>query len=80
VLTSSISRICWLSLSEVLIEVGSRAYIYRDECAYVYERICTMFCGNKFRVNHFIESRNLHKKDIKMVWIDRDRKLWKDNG
>ena len=34
--TSSISRICRLSLSEVLIGVGLRACIHRDECACVF--------------------------------------------
>ena len=40
VVTSSISRICRLSLSEVLIEVGLRACIYKDECAYVFVNVC----------------------------------------
>ena len=34
VVPSSISRICRFSLSEVLIGVGLRACIYRNECAY----------------------------------------------
>ena len=38
--TSSISRICRLSLSEVLIGVGLRACIHRDECACVFVSIC----------------------------------------
>ena len=43
VVTSSISRICRLSLSEVLIEVGLCACIYRDDCACV----CTAFLKKK---------------------------------
>ena len=37
VVPSSISRICRFSLSEVLIGIGLRACIYRNECAYVSE-------------------------------------------
>ena len=37
VVTSSISRICRLSLLKVLIEVGLRACIHRGECACVCE-------------------------------------------
>ena len=40
VVTSSISRICRLSLSEVLIGVGLRACIHRDECACVFVSVC----------------------------------------
>lgn len=42
VVTLSISRICWLSLSEMLIVigVGLREYIHRGECTYVYVSIC----------------------------------------
>ena len=45
VVTSSISKICRLSLSEVLIEVGLRVCIYRDECACVFVSacVCTVF-------------------------------------
>ena len=37
VVTSSISRICQLSLSEVLIGVELHACTHRDECTCVYE-------------------------------------------
>ena len=49
VVTSSISRICRLSLSEVLIEVRLRACIHRDECACVFVSVCvcTVFLKNK---------------------------------
>ena len=40
VVTSSISRICRLSLSEILIGVGLRACIHRDECACVFVSVC----------------------------------------
>jgi len=39
VVTSSISRICWLGLSEVLIGVGLHACIHRSECACVCEHL-----------------------------------------
>ena len=49
VVTSSISRICRLSLSEVLIGVGLRACIHRVECACVFVSVCvcTMFLKKK---------------------------------
>ena len=40
VVTSSISKICRLSLSEVLIGVELRVCIHRDECACVFVSIC----------------------------------------
>ena len=40
VVTSSISRICRLSLSEVLIGVGLRTCIHRDECACMFVSVC----------------------------------------
>ena len=40
VVTSSISKICRLRLLNVLIEVGLRVCIYRDECAYVFVSVC----------------------------------------
>ena len=40
VVTSPISRICRLSLSEVLIGVELHACIHRDECAYVFVSVC----------------------------------------
>ena len=45
VVTLSISRICRLSLSEILIGVGLRACIHRDEyaCVFVSVCICTVF-------------------------------------
>ena len=47
--TSSISRICRLSLSEVLIGVGLRACIHKDECACVFVNacVCTVFLKKK---------------------------------
>ncbi|CAO2046149.1 unnamed protein product [Urochloa humidicola] len=44
VVTSSISRICRLSLSNVLIEVGLRACVRRGECAHVFVSVyvCTV--------------------------------------
>ena len=36
----TLSIICRLSLSEVLIGVGLCACIYRDECAYVFVSVC----------------------------------------
>ena len=49
VVTSSISRICRLSLSEVLIRVGLRTCIHRDECACVFVSVCvcTVFLNKK---------------------------------
>ena len=46
VLTSSISRICQLSLSEVLIRVGLYACIDRGECTSVCERV-HLYCVKK---------------------------------
>ena len=43
VVTSSISRICRLSFSEVLIGVELRACIHRDECVFVFVSVCTVF-------------------------------------
>ena len=40
VVTSSILRICRLSISKVLIGVGLRACIYRDACACVFVSVC----------------------------------------
>ena len=47
--TSSISRICWLSLSKMLIEIGLRACIHRSECAsaFVSVCVCTLFRKKK---------------------------------
>lgn len=44
----SISRICRLRISEVLIEVGLRMCIYRGEraCVYVSVCVCTVFLKN----------------------------------
>ena len=39
----SISRICRLSLLEVLIEVGLRVCIHRNKCVCVYERL-RLYC------------------------------------
>jgi len=50
VVTSSISRICWLGLSEVLIVVGLRAYIHRDECACVFVSVCVCIVFLKKKV------------------------------
>jgi hypothetical protein len=47
VVTSSISRICRLSLSEVLIGVGLRACIHRDECACVFVSACVYCVSQK---------------------------------
>ena len=49
VVISSISRICWLSLSDVLIGVELRACVHRVECAYVFVSVCvcTVFLKNK---------------------------------
>ena len=55
VVTSSISRICRLNLSEVLIGVGLRACIYSDECACVFVSVwvCTVFLKKlKNRILH----------------------------
>ena len=48
--TSSISKICRLSLSEVLIGVGLRVCIHRDECACVFLSVCvcTVFLKKKW--------------------------------
>ena len=45
VVTSLILRICQLSLSEVLIGVGLRACIHRDECVCMFMSnwVCTVF-------------------------------------
>ena len=45
VVTSSILRTCRLSLSEMLIGVGLRACIHRDEraCVFVSVCVCTVF-------------------------------------
>ena len=40
VVTSSISKICRLSLSEVLVGIGLRACTYKDECACVFVNVC----------------------------------------
>jgi len=47
--TSSILRICRLCLSEVLIEVGLRACIHRDECVCMFMSnwVCTVFLKKK---------------------------------
>jgi len=52
VVTSLISRICRLSLSEVFIKVGLRACIHRDECACVFVSICvcTVFLKKKYNL------------------------------
>ena len=49
VVTLSISRICRLSLSEVVIGVGLRVCIHRDEgaCVFVSVCICTVFLKKK---------------------------------
>ena len=49
VMTSSISKICRLSLSEMLIGVGLRACIHSDECACVFVSVCvcTVFLKKK---------------------------------
>ena len=60
VATSSISRICRLSLSEVLIGVGLRACIHRDECARVFVSVCTVFLKKK--LVFFLE-----KKEIRLT-------------
>ena len=46
VMTSSISKICRLSLSEVLIGVGLRVCIHRGECACVCECL-RLYCVSK---------------------------------
>ena len=51
VVTSSISRICRLSLSEVLIGVGLRACIHRDECACVFVSVCVCTVFLKKNIN-----------------------------
>jgi hypothetical protein len=43
VVTLSISKICRLSLSEVLIGVELRVCIHRDECVCVYEHL-RLYC------------------------------------
>ena len=51
VVTSLISRICRLSLSEMLIEVGLRACIHKDECAYVFVNVCLrLYCVSKKKI------------------------------
>ena len=50
VVTSSILRICRLSLSEVLIGIGLCARIHRDECAYVFVSVCV--CTVFFKKNY----------------------------
>jgi len=50
VVTSPISRICWLSLSEVLIGVGLRACIRRGEWAYAFV-LC--FAKKKAYAQHY---------------------------
>ena len=49
VVTSSISRICRLSLSEVLIVIELRACIHRGECACVCERL-RLYCVSQKKV------------------------------
>lgn len=39
---SSISRICWLSLSNVLIEIGLHAYFRRNKCVCVSVNVCVI--------------------------------------
>ena len=50
VVTSSISKIYRLSLSEVHIGVGLRACIHRDECACVFVNVyvCTVFLKKRY--------------------------------
>ena len=54
VVTSSISKIYRLSLSEVHIGVGLRACIHRDECACVFVSVCvcTVFLKKKRYTKH----------------------------
>ena len=56
VMTSSISKICWLSLSEVLIGVELRVCIHRDECACVFVSICvcTVFLKKNIEIVCYI--------------------------
>ena len=62
VVTSSISRICRLSLSEVLIGVGLRACIHRDECARVFVSVSTVFLKKKRR--DFRIKRSFHSLGV----------------
>jgi len=59
VVTSSISRICRLSLSEVLRGVGLRACIHKDECVCVFMSVCvyTVFLKKLFYL-----ATNIQKK------------------
>ena len=50
VVTSSILRICQLSLSEVFIGVGLHAYIHRGECGCVCERL-RLYCISQKKYN-----------------------------
>jgi hypothetical protein len=58
--TLSISRICRLSLSEVLIGVGLCACIHGDECAYVFVSVCvcTVFLKKKLSCNLNVPQQN----------------------
>ena len=47
VVTSSILRICRLSLSEMLIGVGLRVCIHRDESACVFVNVCVFVSQKK---------------------------------
>jgi len=48
--TSLVSRICRLSLSKVLIGVGLRACIDRDECVRVCERMRLYYISQKIKI------------------------------
>ena len=63
--TSSISRICRLSLSEVLIGVGLRACIHRNECACVFVSVCvcTVFLKKKKATTRKIKFLRQHFLD-----------------
>ena len=68
VVTSSILRICQLSLSEVLIEVGLRACIHRDEYVCVFVSVCTMFFKKK--IVAFSEALHRGAECISMKWCN----------
>lgn len=48
---SSISKICWFSLSNMLIEIKLRAYIHKGKCTYVFVSVYVcMFLRKKRNV------------------------------
>ena len=62
VVTSSILRICQLSLSEVLIEVGLRSCIHRDECACVFVSVC-VYCVSQKKIYNFFIGKVIYFKE-----------------